>query len=422
MQFEKLQTDSRHYEISPSRGLLGVPRWLPPAPSAPSPARVLGDAAALGARDVRQEIEQALCKMFGAQHAQLLSSGKAALTYALRIARAKRELHAGVSTKHWVACGAYTCPDIAAAAVRAGFSLALCDIHPETLALRLESLPVPVSELTAVIHSNLYGVPEPLLRAPDAAAGKWAPTIIDDGSQSALSSVAGVSVGGRGDLGVISFGRGKAFSAIGGGAIVAREAIQDPEAAARDENRAPLHFATELRELLSGIATWLLAMPELYGIPARIPALKLGETHYEGAFREGPLSSVGAYYAFSRLRGIQRARESLQASRFAWEQRLAATHLSAIKSMAAEVAYGGTRFAALCGSATQRGLLVRRLRRFGATASYPRTLAEYEELRGLFVAGELQGAKAVRDRIVTLPCGPHVREGDMDRVQAALRE
>ena len=63
-----------------------------------------------------------------------------------------------------VAVSAFTCPDVAAACIKAGFSVLPIDIDSESLALRPESISEHLrSKIDVVILSNLYGIPDQLL-------------------------------------------------------------------------------------------------------------------------------------------------------------------------------------------------------------------------------------------------------------------
>ncbi|HJW13354.1 MAG TPA: universal stress protein, partial [Thermoanaerobaculia bacterium] len=78
---------------------------------------------------------------------------------------------------------------------------------------------LPLERAAALVVANLFGVAEPVraLRERLAPAGV---ALIDDAAQSLGAHTPEGPVGARGDLGILSFGRGKPLGALGGGAIV----------------------------------------------------------------------------------------------------------------------------------------------------------------------------------------------------------
>lgn len=422
MQCDKLQNDPSRYEIRPASGWLSLPRFLAPAPSAPSP-RDIWNARHDGGGS--RFLAQRLLHEFGlgcnyVAPANLFSSGKAALVDVLLRARQhRRDVTGEDEPTAWLVCGAYTCPDVAAAAVRAGFRLALCDVDPQTLAIRWASLPIEIGQITAVVHSNLYGIPEPLAPAALFTVPPWNPVVIDDASQSALAATAGGLVGARGaDASIFSFGRGKALSGIGGGANLFSQRLSTVSGATLRKAA----FRDEAVDGVRGVLLWLLARPELYGIPAQIPALGIGETHYDGDFSIAEPSRMQTAYAFSRMCAIDASRRTAEFARTAWLEVFRDTSHFPIESSADGAEIRGSRFAVLCESGAARSRLTARLRRFGATVSYPRTLDEYPELSGHWKRETLGGATLVRDQILTLPCSDVVTDNDRAKVRSAVEE
>ena len=112
----------------------------------------------------------------------------------------------------------YTCFSIPAAAVAAGLRVRLVEIgldgriDPNALAR------MPLERAAALVVSNLFGVPEPVARLREITNSRGV-ALVDDAAQSLGARSAEGPVGTRGEVGILSFGRGKPLSALGGGAL-----------------------------------------------------------------------------------------------------------------------------------------------------------------------------------------------------------
>ena len=143
------------------------------------------------------------------------SSGREAMRFAFA-ALAER------SGRDEVVLPAYCCYSLAASAVAAGLRIRLVDvdvhgrIDPGALAR------IPLDRVVAVVVANLFGLPEPIgpIRG---VLGAEPVAVIDDAAQAIGATTHDGSVGARGEVGVLSFGRGKPVSALGGGALLWRE-------------------------------------------------------------------------------------------------------------------------------------------------------------------------------------------------------
>jgi len=153
-------------------------------------------------------LRRELLDRFAGRAVTLHCSGREALRVAFM------ELAASTHRRE-VAIPAYSCFSIPAAAVAAGLRIRLVDIEDSGQIARASLEGVPLEQVAAVVVTNLFGVPEPIANlaelAREAGAG-----VIDDAAQ----TLGGISkegpVGARADIGILSFGRGKPVSALGG--------------------------------------------------------------------------------------------------------------------------------------------------------------------------------------------------------------
>ena len=213
----------------------------------------------------------------------LVDSGTSALSLALSLA-ARR---AGSAAPE-VIVPAYGCPDLVSAAVFAGAKPVLVDLERERPWLNLDQLRAKVGKQTvAVIAASLFGISERISEIRPVAEQAGA-VVIEDSAQAFPG--ADEHDFWQGDLVVLSFGRGKPVSLLGGGAVLCNDsglaellpATGDPNAAT-GVSRALLHTKARLYNTMIS--------PRLYWIPQRLPFLHLGETRYHPLAEIGPIDS-----------------------------------------------------------------------------------------------------------------------------------
>lgn len=310
------------------------------------------------------------------------------------------------AARPYVAISAYTCPDLYTAVHAAGFQAVLFDIDPKTLLPRPESLPELLREqIAAVILSNLYGLIDPTEGwniSPDVV-------LIDDGCQAALGSVGATMVGSRG-VGVISFGRGKAFSGVGGGAALGVAA------------RAAANATFGVGDLIRGAVMWALEKPYLYGIPTALPFLGLGETAVHLELPSGTPSTIQRRYANFQL-AHRNQTAAIHRERMGWWREALAALAARGRVVLPEVARGERpdesavllRYPILV-DPRDRAALLPRIGRYGVSRSYPTTLDSYAEIGSSVKHGDISGAVTVAQQLLTLPLHRYVTPADVARV------
>ena len=221
--------------------------------------------------DPRGDLTDFLNREYRADRALLFGSGTQALQAAMLLAM--RRL--GDSS---VALPAFTCFDVAAAAVGARALIRFYDVNPETLSPDLESLAnVLARGARIVVIAPLYGMPVDW-DAVDALLGRHDAIAVEDAAQGYQAKWRGRPVGSLAPLSVLSFGRGKGWTGGAGGALLLRGLGAYGGLEGRISERQSV--ADELHVLLRLIAQWALGRPRSYALPAAIPWLELGETIY----------------------------------------------------------------------------------------------------------------------------------------------
>jgi len=165
-----------------------------------------------------------------------------------------------------VALPAYGCFAMAAAAVGAGADITLYDIDPATLAPDMDSFAAALSSgaLVAVV-APLFGLPLPWMDLVACARAAGA-ELVEDAAQGHGATWHGIPLGSFGRISTLSFGRGKGWTAIHGGALLFRgRGLPDPPPIRRAKRTSSV-----MAVVLGGIAQALLGRPCWYRLPAEI--------------------------------------------------------------------------------------------------------------------------------------------------------
>lgn len=335
--------------------------------------------------------------VFHARETVLTDSGTSALVLALRLA---------VPKGGTVGYPGYACVDLAAAARFAGVRVRLYDIDPSSLSPDMDSVKRMLERgVDAIVVAHLFGYAADVPSVRELAE-KSGVVVIEDAAQGAGGILNGTRLGSLGELGVVSFGRGKGLCASGGGALLG---LGERWA----KRVADIELPTDGRGW-SGLTKtgiqWALGRPSIYALPAMLPWLHLGEMVYHEA---------------SEPRGMSVAAAALVPSAFALE----GPELDARRINARALDRAATRGAQL-GSITAiadsvPGYLRYAVRdlgggrtiqpQLGVVRPYPRTLLEQPELRDSLTEGEpaTPGAAALRGSLFTLPTHRFVGAGDL---------
>lgn len=352
----------------------------------------------------------ALRARYGARDALLTDSGTSALRLAIEGAVA--------GGARPVALPGYGCYDLASAAEGAGASVALYDLDPTTAGPDEGSLAALAAlEPAAVVVVHQFGhVAE--TRSVPAALGDT--LLIEDAAQGVGGRLDGRPLGSFGSLAVLSFGRGKGMTGGGGGALLAHDE-RGEQVIERVRGRVGSRAPRGMKPMVALAAQMALGRPSLYWLPASLPFLHLGETIYHPprAPHPAPAASVAVLeHVVARVEGEADARRR-NAERLL--RALAASPVARPLAAPAGAAGGCVRLAALA-SGPSRGVLGPSAVRLGVAAGYPEPLDTLPSLRAHRVdpARPLPGARALAERLVTLPTHRMLSERDLQALEAWL--
>lgn len=215
-----------------------------------------------------------------------VNSGTAALALALSAIVKQLSAKKSHNTHPEVLLPAYACPDLVSAVLYAGAKPVLIDLQADTPWMDLTRVTEAISaETVALIAVNFLGIAE-RLSALKKITEAYDIFLIEDNAQAMTINVDVNSAqkhdGGKtmiGDIAIMSFGRGKPFSILGGGVVYSQNAILCDTLSLL---LAPLpvmpfnKWAYQLKVL----AYNALLNPYIYWIPANLPFLHLGETRF----------------------------------------------------------------------------------------------------------------------------------------------
>ena len=360
----------------------------------------------------------------------LVSSGSAALVVALSCLKYQ-------SRKNQVTLPAYSCPSVIAAIIKAGLEPVLCDLRPNSLGMDFDEVCAKTGPDTlAIIAVHLFGIPENIIELKGLAQ-KRGIILIEDAAQAFGNKVhlsprssplnAYGYLGSFGDIGILSFGRGKPLSLLGGGATLINN--QEVEALAKkqfDFLPQSNHFLFGIRYLINLFLYSVFYHPNLYSIPQKIPGLKLGETIFTLDF---PTQKMNSYVLrignklMPNFDSIRKRRVELM--------RIYAEKLESFKEeFAFFPKFNGEdiallRFPMIFKDRGKRDRILIELKKrgLGATGMYPVPLNEQKGVSSYLVTkGFYPNAKFVSERILTLPIHEHVRVEDIDHIRQIIEK
>ena len=367
----------------------------------------------ISGKNIQASILYAFSQRFPDCEVDFHASGRAALAWAFRVL-------ADRTARSEVVIPAYTCYSVPAAAVAAGLRVRLVDVdlrgQIDVHALRR----LPFDRAAAVVVTNLLGIPERIgpLKKLVSEAGSF---LIDDAAQSFGGSDQVGAVGHRGDIGILSFGRGKPLSALGGGA-----AVYTPGAFGRSTElgEAVPDSLSVTRAILEASAYNVALWPWVFGVLSSIPGLGIGDTHYDPSFGVG---IMGAKNQALLMCGLQNADLSNHRRRQVAED--LAQSIRTRNGFAPLIADDGVipvypRLGIVAPTPETRDRALAELNRAGAGVSqlYPNSLDLVEGLRPHRVDDSVcPGAREFGLRLLTLPTHGRLRGRRLAKVLSILK-
>lgn len=391
-----------------------VPRRQPPAysPLAPS-ALACGALSILASRPFDRRVRSHFEGAYRPRATLWTDSGTSALRLALE---GLRRVRPGP-----VALPAYSCYDVATAAVGAGAEILFYDVDPESLSPD----PTTLAECLAagartVVVVHLFGIPVALEGILELAAACEA-LVLEDAAQGVGATLGGRRLGTIGSIGILSFGRGKGITGGRGGAVLAND--EAGEAVLLGVAGSVDGRGRGLANLGRAAVQWALGRPGLYSIPGSMPFLRLGETVYRDPWDPAglPRSAAGILAVTCSLAETEAAVRRAHAGRLLAGLRDAPGVRTVEPPAGCEPAY--LRLPVLLTDRTRGAADLREVRDLGIAPAYPLPLHHLPPLRERRAAppGGLSGAERLATQLVTLPTHSLLAERDLARLEEWLR-
>lgn len=202
---------------------------------------------------------------------QFYASGTAALAAAVIAAIKQTDKNAPE-----IILPAYGCPDLISAVVYAGAKPVLVDLEIDRPWLGLSQLSSAITENTAaIIAVDLFGIPERWSQLREVIAQRNI-VLIEDSAQ--YFPADDVQQDWQGDMVVLSFGRGKPVSLLGGGAVLTKSSVLYEHLPKHPGNASG--FIQRRSFSLKARLYNAMISPLVYWLPQALPFLHLGETRY----------------------------------------------------------------------------------------------------------------------------------------------
>ncbi len=367
--------------------------------------------------DPRPALVELLQREYAADGVLLCGSGTQALQVGIDLAAQERGSGAQI------ALPAYTCYDVASAAVGANRPLLLYDVDPESLAPNLGSLERALSAgATIVVVAPSYGVPvdwKPISALADA----YGAVLIEDAAQCHGARIGERLVGTLASISVLSFGRGKGWTGGRGGAVLLR-------GSGREGIRQRLVDGPEsdASVAISLYAQWALGRPTMYGVPRSIPRLQLGVTVYHDPQRPRLMTRAAAAALLSNYESATREADIRRAAAALYTECLNHIPGTGLARVPDRAMAGYIRFPVrICGglpvSTPQPGRgseLTDDVRRLGIERGYPMSIAKLPAVANRRSGGDASwaGADQLVAEIVTLPTHSQISVPDRKKIVA----
>ena len=363
-------------------------------------------------RPASGELKALLASRYAASDVLLTDSGTTALRLALEGALGERP----GST---VAFPAYSCYDLATAAIGAGARVQLYDVDPHTLSPDLESLQRGIERgAGVVVVAHLFGIPV-AVDAVQQICSRAGALLIEDAAQGAGGRWDNRLLGSFGSLSLLSFGRGKGTTGGGGGALLAHDEIGRGIVQRVSAGVGP---GTHGRPLIGMAAQWILGRPLLYSLPASLPFLHLGETVYHEPWSPGGMhrASAAAVIRTIELSDREVVARRTTASRLLRVVGKTGNFVSVVGPARAEPGY--LRLPILARDAARHALTRTGAQRLGIMQGYPVPLHRLEQFgRSLENPWQsLPGAVELAEGLFTFPTHARLTEADCKELERVL--
>ena len=385
-----------------------IRRTQPPV-ACPVPLAELARAAAAVSRGgrFREALEQEVSRYLDVRTVRAVSSGKAALTLALRA------LHR-LSGRRKVVVPAYTCYSVPSAVAAADLEVVPCDVADGTFDYDYAQLEALLrADVLCVLSVHLFGIPADTARLAQMCSGTGI-HVVEDAAQAFGGESRGRRLGTLGDVAIFSLGRGKNVTCGAGGLVATdSDAIAAELAHVTRDLQSP-GTADDAATFAALSALALFIHPRLYWCPAGLPFLRLGETIFHEDFPVRRLSDFQALL----MQGWRGRLDALNAGRLRTSNFYAA-RINGVSHVGR--GFPCLRYPVLLGGEADRVRLLEEWNgaALGMSRMYPATVAAIRQLPQL-AGRRFPRAEAIAASLVTLPTHPLLTREDLADICALV--
>jgi len=394
-------------------------RSLPPAGS-PILANELSRAfqSIFSSRFTRAELEIQFSQFFDGRNAFLFSTGRGAMTFALRCLNSYQPDR----KRNTVIVPSYTCYSVAASILAAGLNVLVCDIDKKTLSFDEEQLEsIDYTSVLAIVSANLYGLPNNLEHL-EKIASREGIYLLDDAAQSLGATISRRKAGTFGHLGLFSLDKGKTITSMNGGILI----TDNKDLASilkREYLKLPELSRTECTKNYAKLLVYFLFLrPNLYWIPQSIPLLGLGSTVYDEEIDVALYQSGIATIARNQLNRLDLINKSRQIIARNYQSSIVNTSLIKTFDLLPTSKPVYLRYPIRILDSKLRESFLHKSRDLGTSRSYPKSIASLPQLRDRISIHNnyCESGIAVADQIVTLPTHSYVLQSDVERLAVLI--
>jgi len=228
-----------------------------------------------------------------------------------------------------------------------------------------------------------------------------------------------------GDIGIVSFGRGKPLNLMDGGGILVnnKELLNIMHDEFNKYNNTSI-VIKNLSYIIKLIAFSIFYNPSLYWIPKKIPFLNIGKTKYEINYT---ISTINKY-CLNAIDIIIPKYSDIKINRdfIAKKYLLKLTEINNNNIITPSIGYKYSsllRFPIIYKDKIKRKEILIKLEKqgLGATGMYPIPLNEIKELRKYGgESSKYKNGKYISERIITLPINDHVKRKTIEKICAII--
>ncbi|MGS2724280.1 DegT/DnrJ/EryC1/StrS family aminotransferase [Porticoccus sp. GXU_MW_L64] len=349
-------------------------------------------------------------------------SGTEALASALILARERKS----AEEKPEVIIPGYACPDIISAALYAGLLPVLIDMEPESPYMKLDEISDAINTKTAAIVAiNFLGIPERIKNIRKLIKDQPI-TIVEDSAQWFPSKMNQPFISDEfsGDLVVLSFGKGKPVSLLGGGALIIREPnlFDDLELPKITPSSSFQSSVTK-----STIKAYnALINPFFYWILEKNPFLSLGKTAFKKLSCIKPMDSYRAILLNSNIVNYQKNHNQIQEKikRMLWEADIKYV-IDLPKTASTYKKQRLLRYPILLKNKNSRNQLLQKLteRGIGASPLYKTSLPNIHGIKHNIIRfNYLENSEKLANRLITLPTHSHVKDSHLKFISDSIQQ